>query len=294
VALAALSHLLETATAERYAVGYFEAWDTYSLEAVAEAAEAEHSPVVLGFGGMMMDETWLDRFGIEPLGAYGRAVAARLAVPAALILNEVPKWEHACRGLDAGFNVMMLDTSALPFKQNVELTRKLAALAHAKRVEVQAELGRLPTFGQPEAGQMTDPAQAGAFVAATGVDFLAVSVGNVHMQAQGASDIDLRRVRSIRRGVAVPLVIHGGSGLAREAVTALVEEGIGLFHVGTILKKRFWQAAAAALSTLSDPIDYQALVGSRRPADFLLRAKEAVTQCVRSLMRVYGSSGKAV
>jgi fructose/tagatose bisphosphate aldolase len=125
------------------------------------------------------------------------------------------------------------------------------------------------------------------------VDFLAVSVGNVHLQAEGASTIDHERVRSIRREVPVPLVIHGGSGLSGQAVTALIKEGIALFHVGTIMKKRFWRAAASGLSTSAGPRDYQALVGSRRSTDFLVPAKAAVTECVRSLMRLYGSSGKA-
>ena len=294
MALVPLSELLQAATVGGYAVGYFEAWDTYSLEAVAEAAEAEQSPVVLGFGGMMMHPPWLDGFGIEPLGAQGRAVAERLSVPAALILNEVWELQHACRGVAAGFNVVMLNTCELPFERNVELTRDLVRFAHAHSVEVQAELGRLPNSGEAGAGELTDPAQAREFVAATGVDFLAVSVGNVHLCTEGSSGVDWHRLRAIRQAVSIPLVIHGGSGLSGETVGGLIEEGVALLHVGTVMKKRFWEAAAQALADRSGPPDYQTLVGSRKPGDFLLPGKTAVTESVRGLMRLYGSSGKAV
>jgi fructose/tagatose bisphosphate aldolase len=293
VALTPLSELLSAARAGGYAIGYFEAWDTYSLEAVAEAAEAERSPVVLGFGGMMMDQAWLDRFGIEPLGAYGRAIAERLSVPAALMLNEVYEWEHACRGVGAGFNVVMLNTCELPFERNVELTRRLVQFAHPRGVEVQAELGRLPSFGGDDPGEPTDPEQAREFVAATGVDCLAVSVGNVHLRTEGSSGIDWDRLRAIRRQVDIPQVIHGGSGLSDDTVTALITEGVALFHVGTVMKKRFLEATEASLAGRTGPPDYQALVGSRKATDFLLPGKAAVTASVRRLMRLYGSAGRA-
>jgi len=293
MALARLSDLLTDAERDGYALGYFEAWDTYSLEAVAEAAEAELSPVVLGFGGMMMDQAWLDRYGIEPLGAYGRSVAERARVPAALILNEVWELDHARRGVDAGFNVVMLNSCTLPYAENVAQTRQLVELAHAKGVEVQAELGQLPDFGAQDAGELTDPRQAREFVAATGADFLAVSVGNEHLRTRGASAVDLDRLRAIRQAVDVTLVIHGGSGLPPGTIGELVREGVRLFHVGTVMKRRYLEAARTALADLPQGTDYQAVVGSRKPTDFLLPGRETVTESVRALMRSCGSSGRA-
>jgi len=313
VALVPLSEMLAKARAGGYAVGYFEAWDTYSFEAVVEAAEAERAPVVLGFGGMMMDQAWLSRYGIEPLGAYGRCIAERTSVPAALILNEVWEFSHACRGVDAGFNVVMLNTCELPFERNAALTRTLVEIAHSRGVEVQAELGRLPSVGSDDPGELTDPEEARAFVAATGVDFLAVSVGNVHCRTAGEGGIDSERLRAIRAAVGVPLVIHGGSGLSDDAVSALIREGVSLFHVGTIMKKLYLDHAAAEMGTEpfshagrsaagmhtwekgSVPIsaDYQASVGCRKPTDFLMPGRAAITAAIRALMRQYGVSGKA-
>jgi len=275
-----------------YALGYFEAWDMYSLEAVIEAAEQERSPVVLGFGGMMMDQPWLDRFGIEPLGAYGRAMAERTRVPAALMLNEVWEFEHALRGVRCGFNTVMLNTCHLPFEENTELTRRIVAYARPNGVEVQAELGRLPEFGGGKSGELTDPTRAEEFVKATGIDFLAVSIGNVHLQTEGESPLDLDRLKAVRRKVKIPLVIHGGSGFPEDAVRKAIGQGVALFHVGTVMKRRFFESTRAALEALACEEDFQAVVGSRKQPDFLLSGRQAVRDVVRDRMRLYGSSGK--
>lgn len=293
MALVQLSELLAHAREGGYAVGYFEAWDTYSLEAVVRAAEAERSPVVVGFGGMTVDQAWIERSGIEPLGSYGRCAAERSAVPAALILNEVWELEHAFRGIAAGFNTVMLNSCELPYDRNVGVTRALVEAAHPKGVEVQAELGRLPNAGTDDPGELTDPDQARDFVAATCVDFLAVSIGNVHLRTDGTAGVDIERLRAVRGRVDVPLVIHGGSGLSEEAVVALVREGVALFHVGTILKRRFVERTRETLATLDEAPDYQATVGSRKPSDFLMPGAAAVVEAVRAMMRLYGSSGRA-
>ena len=97
MALRKLSELLSQARKSGYAIGYFEAWDMYSFEAVLEAAEEENSPVVLGFGGKMMEQQWLNHFGIVPLGAYGRVIAENAKVPTSFILNEVLDIRHIPR-----------------------------------------------------------------------------------------------------------------------------------------------------------------------------------------------------
>jgi len=293
MALTRLSQLLTAALADGYALAYFEAWDTYSMEAVVEAAEEERSPVAIGFGGMTMEQPWLDRFGIEPLGAYGRAVAERADVPAALLLNEVWELDHALRGVAAGFNMVMLNTCHLPFEENVELTKNVVACAHPKGVEVQAELGRVPDFGADDEGALTDPGEAKQFVEETGVDCLAVSIGNVHLRTEGKVTPDLGLLEAIHATVDIPLVMHGGSGFPQDAVPAVIERGIALFHVGTVMKKRCLEAVSEALGRLGDDEDYQALVGSRKATDFLFAGKQAIKEVVKAGLRLYGSSQRA-
>ena len=290
MALARLSELLQTGLNDGYALGYFEAWDTYSMEAVVEAAEEERSPVVIGFGGMTMEQSWLDRYGIEPLGAYGRTVAERATVPCALLLNEVWELGHAIRGVTAGFNTVMLNTCHFPFEKNVELTRDVVEVAHANGVEVQAELGRVPDFDRDDEGALTDPQEARQFVEKTGVDFLAVSIGNVHLRTEGKVAPDLDLLEAIDAVVDVPLVMHGGSGFPEDAVPEVIQRGVGLFHVGTIMKKSYLTALRETLSRSGGERDYQAIVGSRKDTDVLLPGRQAVREIVKTGLRLYGSS----
>ncbi len=133
-----LPSLLANARAEGYAVGYFEAWDDYSLEAVVEAAEAERAPVVIGFGCLLADQRWLDRGGIEALGALGRGVAERTEVPVSLLLNEAHTVAHALRGVQSGFNAVMMASATIGD------IAELVAYAHDRDVAVEGELGNLP------------------------------------------------------------------------------------------------------------------------------------------------------
>ena len=103
-----LPYLLTKAQEGTYALGYFEAWDSYSLEAVIEAAEIENAPVILGFGCMMVSETWLDAGGIEILGNIGLTLAERTHLPVALLLNEAHTYQQCLTGIKAGFNDDMI------------------------------------------------------------------------------------------------------------------------------------------------------------------------------------------
>ena len=206
--LAPLTYLLADARAHGYALGYFEAWDGYSLEAVVEAAEAERAPVIIGFGCLLGHQPWFDGGGIELLGALGMEAARRARVPVALLLNETHTLEQSLRGLDAGFNAVMMHTGDLGYEDAVAAVARLVAAAHARGATVEAELGNLPdaahgTIDDPTAS-LTDPELAAAFVDATGVDCLAVSVGNVHLLAHGSAEIDLDRLRAVHERVPVP------------------------------------------------------------------------------------------
>jgi fructose/tagatose bisphosphate aldolase len=284
--------LLGEAARDGYAVGYFEAWDSYSLEAVLAAAELERSPVILGFGCLLLDQAWLARGGIEIFGALGRAAAERSQVPVSLLLNEAHSLEHALRGIDAGFNTVMLATS------DVEPIAALVRHAHERGVAVEGELGTLPDgnpLGEIDAAgaSLTDPATAAAFVEATRVDALAVSVGNVHTLEANTAEVDLGRLGEIHRAAGVPLVIHGGTGFPAEAVPAAIARGVAKFNVGTALKRAVLEGLSARLGSLAVGESPHDLLGSHRPPDVLEAAKTPLADKVRELMRLYGSSGQA-
>jgi ketose-bisphosphate aldolase len=281
--------LLADARAGGYAVGYFEAWDIYSLEAVLEAAEAENSPVILGFGGVMMEPVWFERGGLERLGALGLAAAKTARVPVSFILNEVATYAQVVRGIQAGFNVVMLDTSDLPYAENLRLTQQVAQTAHAVGMGVEAEIGELPDASGEMgggAGRMTDPDEAARFVDETGIDALAASIGNVHTLTDGKAVIDLERLEAIHKAVSVPLVIHGGTGFPEEAIADVIKLGVAKFNFGAVLKRAFLDGLREATAALPPTVAIHQVMGSRKEADVLQQGKERMRQEVCRRIRL--------
>lgn len=281
--------LLADAQAGGYAVGYFEAWDLYSLEAVLEAAEAEHAPVILGFGGVMMEPNWFDGDGLERLGALGLATAQAARVPVSLILNEVLTFDQVVRGIHAGFNVVMLDSSDLPYDENVRLTQRLVQVARAVGVGVEAEVGMLPDASGEMgggAGRVTDPDEAARFAEETGIDALAVSIGNVHTLTDGKATIDLERLAAIHRAVPVPLVIHGGTGFPEEVIPQVIPLGVAKFNIGAVLKQAFLIGLTEAIEALPPQVGIHQVMGSRKESDVLQRGKANMREEVARRIRL--------
>jgi ketose-bisphosphate aldolase len=295
--LVPLAELLERARRERYALGYFEAWDLYSLEAALEAAEAEESPVILGFGCMMADRDWLNQGGVEALGAVGRAVAERARVPVALLLNEAQTLDQALRGVECGFNAVMLDTSAWAWDDAVTQVGELTRAAHARGVAVEGELGRLPDFtgGGVDDSQasLTDPELAAMFVDQTGVDCLAVSIGNVHLLTTRYAPVDLERLEAVSRRVSTPLALHGGTSFPPDAAPRAIAAGVAKFNVGTVLKRVYFAGLRQSAQAQPETADVHLVLGSHRAEDLMNAGKARMREKIQELMRVYGSIGRA-
>jgi ketose-bisphosphate aldolase len=293
-----LQRLLGTARSDGYAVGYFEAWDACSLEAVLTAAEEESAPVILGFGAMMVDGKWLDRGGIEVLGAIGRSYAARSSLDVALLFNEAHTLDQAKRGIDAGFNAVMIDTHSWPTDDAIVAVRELCRVAHQSGAAVEGELGspaEATASGVDHShASLTDPDEAARFVEETGVDCLAVSVGNVHIMMDQEASIDMERLQSIHERVEVPLVIHGGTSFPPSAVAPAVALGVAKFNVGTVLKHEFWVGLESSVRSVGANPDVHRLLGSHKESDVMAVAQQRMTTKVRSLIRQYGGSGRRV
>jgi ketose-bisphosphate aldolase len=293
-----LQQMLASARSGDYAVGYFEAWDACSLEAVLTAAEEESAPVILGFGAMMVDGPWLDSRGVELLGAIGRSYAARSAVDVALIFNEAHTLDQALHAIDAGFNTVMIDTHSWPIKAAIAAVKELVRVAHQSGVAVEGELGspaEATVSGVDHShATLTDSDEAARFVEETGIDCLAVSVGNVHIMMGAESTIDMGRLRSIHEQVNVPLVIHGGTSFPAAAVAPAIALGVAKFNVGTVLKHAFWGGLEADVHSAGTPPDVHQLLGSHKDTDVMHLAQARMTAKVRSLIEQYGGSGRSV
>jgi fructose/tagatose bisphosphate aldolase len=279
-----------------YAVGYFESWNLESLQGVVDAAEASQSPVILGFNGDFLSRPRTAPERLDWYAALGRAAALSSTVPCGLIFNECPHDDWVRHAISAGFNVVMLADPGAPRTELTERVGALARLAHANGVAIEGELGELPlgvSPGRPQSsrGQPTDPDAAAAFVAETGVDLLAVSVGNVHVQLGGEQPLDLDRLEAIHRRVAVPLVLHGGTGIAPDSLREAIKLGVAKVNFGTYLKRRYLAAVTEALGR--EAADPHRLLGVGGHDDALVAGRLAVKGAVLERIDLLGCHGKA-
>lgn len=285
------------AAADGYAVGYFESWNLESLLAVADAAEAERSPVILGFSGIYLPHP--DRVVHDPLAAYaamGREVAGRLSVPAVLLFNESPNRQWVANAIDSGFNLVMFSDENLREEESRAIIRVLGLEAHAKGAAIEAEVAPLPGVGgeAPEGRvdpRLTEPAVARQFVEETGIDALAVNVGQLHLHGRRMVRLDLDRLRSLA-DIPVPLVLHGASSVDPDDLKAAIRLGVRKINVGSRLKQSFLGAMRDAASRSHSVNPYE-VIGSGLESDVMVAGRLAMQAEVQRLMKLFGSSGKA-
>lgn len=294
--LVPLPELLSHAGANKYAVGYFESWDVYSLQATVAAAEASNSPVIIGIGGLSCSHEWLQSGGIEIYGAIAASLAARSSVPISTLFNEADSFREAAGGLGAGFNSVMMHTQGWDQDKLLADTASLVAASHAVNVAVEGEIGALAEIkdGVLDAAgaSYTSPEAAELFVRETGVDCLAVAVGNVHfVTGSHVPTVQVDLIKQIGEAVNVPLVLHGGSGTPDDQTQRAVQAGITKINVGTKLKFVYGNALVAELGSAVD--DPNLAFGSRFEADVNSRAGVALAKEIQRLMDVFGSTGQA-
>ena len=295
--LHSLSSILNNAIKGNYAVGYFESWDSYSFEAILETAEEEKSPIIMGFGATMLEDNWLDKNGIEFLAASGRALIKDAKVPVAFLLNETHTLEQAIRGVEAGFNTVMIDSHRWEVDKAKREVKALVDIAHKNSVEVEAEFGSLPDYLGGEIvdakSYMTDPAEAKKFVEETGIDCLAVAIGNVHLLTKGSANIDIKRLKDIRSQVSLPIAIHGGTGFPDNQIKEAIANGVAKFNVGTRLKTDYLKSVKEYVTSLDDNCFVHDIVGSHKKSDFLEVGKDSIKANARKFIKLYGSGGMA-
>lgn len=295
MAIANMKQLLQKALEGGYAIGYFESWDLYSLEAALAAAEETASPAIFGFGGAVTRQNWLEDSGIRNLTYLARQMAERASVPSAVLFNEARTLEQIYQALDTGCNAVMLDTSDKPFEENIMLTRTVVQVASSYGADVEAELGHLPDGVElAEKSTLTDPKRAAEYVERTGINALAVSIGNAHLVRDGAVTVDITLLSAIHESVDLPLVLHGGSGFPFESVPAAIKCGVTKFNLGTKMKLSFLNGVREAIPPADSNFDIHSTVGSREKQDFILSGMCKMKEQIVQLMNLYGSAGKAL
>jgi fructose-bisphosphate aldolase class II len=244
--LVTLKDVLQPALKDSYAVAGLVTLGWEDMRAYVAAAEAENVPVILQAGPSCREHTPL-----PVLGKMFTHLAEHASVPVVAHLDHGYTAEECRVAIDSGFTSVMFDGSRTPLAQNIHDTAAIAEMAHAAGVSCEGEIGFVGySGGESSAG--TDPEEAAQFARDTGVDAMAISVGNVHLQQDKEGGLDVARINAIEALTDVPLVIHGGSGVPVAQRQALARGSkICKFNIGTELRMAFGAAMRAAVN--ADP-----------------------------------------
>ena len=226
------SQILACADENKFAVASVNIFNIESAVWVVKAAELERVPVILML--------YPDKNYFVPMSAVGascKIIAENASVPVGVHLDHSNSFEVAISGIPAGFQSIMIDCSALPFDENVAITKRVVDCARIFNVEVEAELGYVGRESSAEelfdSSSYTDPGDVVDFVNRTGVDALAVAIGNSHGKYICEPHLDISRLDEINKAVSLPLVLHGGSGIPEDQLAEAVKRGINKINVGT-------------------------------------------------------------
>ena len=228
-----LSEILKDANRRHYAVGAFNCLSLENVMGALEAAEELRSPIILQLAEVQFPEA-----PMELMAPLYLEAARRSSVPVCVHLDHGQSLETCVRAIRLGFTSVMFDGAALPFEENVAASREVARIAKAAGVDVEAELGKVGDSGVDTADVFTDVDEAVRFVEATGIDALAVAIGNLHGHYVHTPQLNIQRLIEIHEACGrLPLVLHGGSGTSIEDFKSCIHNGICKINVATAIQR---------------------------------------------------------
>ena len=274
MSLVTLSDVLQPALRDGYAVGGLVTLGWEDMRAYVAAAEAENVPVILQAGPSCRAHTPL-----PVLGKMFRHLAENASVPVVAHLDHGYTFDDCQEALDSGFTSLMFDGSRLPLDENIAETARVVELARSAGISCEGEIGFVG-YAEGEASAGTDPEEAARFARESGVDAMAISVGNVHLQQDHEGGLDEDRIRAIEAVTDVPLVIHGGSGVPPTQRTRLARgSSICKFNIGTELRMAFGQALRTAVNR--DPARFDRVQILKDTHDPLVAATREVLRALK-------------
>ncbi|MER7047354.1 class II fructose-bisphosphate aldolase [Streptomyces jumonjinensis] len=283
--LVSTAELVSTAAAEHRGVAAFNVITLEHAEAIAAGAEQAGTPAILQISENAV------RFhggGLLAIAAAAAAVARASSAPLALHLDHVVSTGLLYAAADAGFGSAMFDASKLPYEENVRATADAVRWGHERGIWIEAELGRVggkegeAPLDAHAPGVRTDPAEAAAYAAATGVDALAVAVGSAHAMTERTAALDHALIARLRDAVPVPLVLHGSSGVPDDEIRAAVAAGMVKINVGTALNSAFTGAVRSFLANGPGVVD---------PRKYLAPARDAMAATVAGFLGLLRPAG---
>ncbi|OLE20777.1 MAG: fructose-bisphosphate aldolase [Catenulispora sp. 13_1_20CM_3_70_7] len=275
--------MITAARAEHRALAAFNVITLEHAEAIAAAAETAGTPIILQISENAVK---FHHGRLAPIARAAAGVAAAAAVDIALHLDHVEDPGLLRQAADHGFSSVMFDGSHLDYNANVRATRAAAEWAHERGLWLEAELGRVggkdgeAPLSAHAPGARTDPGEAHAFVTATGVDALAVAVGSSHAMTDRSAALDHDLIARLRDAVAVPLVLHGSSGVPDTELARAVAAGVVKVNIGTALNIAFTGAVREYLE--------QAPASAVDPREYLVSARENMVKTAAHFIGVLG------
>ncbi|MEV0698952.1 class II fructose-bisphosphate aldolase [Saccharopolyspora sp. NPDC050389] len=247
------------------------------ITAIIDAAENRNRPVIL-----QVSHNALRYHGsLGPIGSAMLAAAGNARVPVAVHLDHAESPELVREAVALGFSSVMFDASTSDYAANVRATAGVVAHCHERDIWVEAELGEIGgKNGVHAPGARTDPAEAARFVAATGVDALAVAVGTSHAMLTRDAELDFGLIARLRAAVPVPLVLHGSSGVDDAGLGAAVRAGLTKINIATRLNAALTAAARRHIDAHPAVVD---------PRKYLGPARAAVSAEIEHLLDVLGT-----
>jgi fructose-bisphosphate aldolase, class II len=270
--------VIERARQGGYAVGAFNMHNDETCEALVMAAEEAKAPVILQVGRAI-----IPHMGVTRAYELTRRIAERSSADVVFHLDH-GSWDEVMEALRLGFNSIMYDGAHLPLDENIRTTRKVVEICHAFGVPVEAELGKIPDADESVnwADYYTDVEEARRFVAETGIDTLAISVGIVHGVVPGRPQepISIERTKEIKAAVGIPLVLHGASGLTDREVIDARAAGICKFNADTDLRHAFRAGFESVWAK-----------GDRQLEEAMAEGRKRMIPATVAKMRIYGCAG---
>ena len=291
-----LKEILQKASKEGWATGHFNASELDQMRAIVEACKEVGASAIIG-----TSEGERKHLGLREAVAIRDAMRTDFQIPIFLNADHTKSVEAAKEAIDAGYDSVHIDLSALPFEENVHSTKEVVEYVRTKAAScklqaanfsVEGELGYLRGESKIQKEKIvikpedyTNPEQAREFVEKTGVDRLAIAIGNIHGISLDEPNLDIERIRAIRQSVPqeVALVLHAGSGIPDEQIKAAIKAGIANIHINTELRVAFVDALKKSFSEDLDEVAMYKLDTA---------AIEAMKKLVKEKLELFGSSGK--
>ena len=281
-----MNEILYNARKGRYAVGLFNAVNLEFARGIVAAAEQTGSPIIMGTAEILFP------YGpLEEISYYLLPMAKKAQVPVVIHLDHGLKRETCLKALELGFTSIMYDCSTDSYDENVRKVKEMADIAHSFGATIEGELGHVgdnegSVEGTPHSENLsqffTDPKMAKDYVEKTGVDALAIAVGNAHGAYKLPPKLDFERIRTIAEMVDVPLVLHGGSGLTDNDFKRAIAEGISKVNIFTDINVAGAKAGVSHFTDISKGI-----------IDLIPPVVEAIKQETIKKMELFGSVGKS-